>query len=119
MSFSDAIAGSKQIQMLGLSGNYTQLTLEFARAAGAGITLGTQLCAGYLEWNRSSFQRVGSVANDSRVSQGQINVELKKPENAERCMPMPMSTAWSRPISTSTLSRPLVEKMVFGLIAAV
>ena len=85
VSFNDAVTGSKQVQLLGLSGNYTQLTVEnmpgprgLATAQGLNFIPGTWI---------ESIQLVkgtGSVANGFESMAGQINVELKKPATSEK-----------------------------------
>lgn len=82
---SDAVTGSKQIQMLGLSGIYSQLTVEnLPGPRGLATPLGMGSIAGsWIEAIQIS-KGVGSVANGFENMTGQINVELKKPENSER-----------------------------------
>lgn len=79
VQFTDAVTGAKQIQMLGLSGLYTQLNYEnlpgsrgLAGSYGLGYTPGP--------WIESIqiTKGVGSVVNGYESMAGQINVELKK-----------------------------------------
>lgn len=82
---SDAVTGSKQIQMLGLSGIYTQLTVEnLPGPRGLATPLGLGSIAGSWIESIQISKGVGSVANGYENMTGQINVELKKPENSER-----------------------------------
>lgn len=82
---SDAITGSKQIQMLGLSGTYTQLTVEnLPGPRGLASPLGLNSIAGPWIESIQIGKGIGSVVNGFENIAGQINVELKKPENAER-----------------------------------
>lgn len=82
---SDAVTGSKQIQMLGLSGIYTQLTVEnLPGPRGLATPLGLGSIAGTWIESIQISKGVGSVANGFENMTGQINVELKKPENSER-----------------------------------
>ncbi len=82
---SDAVTGSKQIQMLGLSGNYTQLTVEnLPGPRGLATPLGLNSIAGTWIESIQISKGIGSVVNGFENIAGQINVELKKPENAER-----------------------------------
>ena len=82
---SDAVTGSKQIQMLGLSGIYTQLTVEnLPGPRGLATPLGLGSIAGSWIDNIQISKGVGSVANGFENMTGQINVELKKPQSAER-----------------------------------
>lgn len=85
VSFNDAVTGSKQIQLLGLSGNYTQLTVEnLPGPRGIATPLGLNFIAGPWVESIQLSKGVGSVANGYESIAGQINIELKKPEKAER-----------------------------------
>jgi len=84
-SYNDAVTGSKQIQLLGLSGNYTQLTVEnLPGPRGIATPLGLNSIAGPWVESIQLNKGVGSVANGFESIAGQINIELKKPEKAER-----------------------------------
>ena len=81
---SDAVTGSKQIQMLGLSGIYSQLTVEnLPGPRGFAAPLGLNSIAGTWIESINISKGIGSVANGFENMSGQINVELKKPHNSE------------------------------------
>src|SRR5688572_20066993 len=85
VSYNDAVTGSKQIQLLGLSGNYTQLTVEnLPGPRGIATPLGLNSIAGPWVESIQLNKGVGSVVNGFESIAGQINIELKKPEKAER-----------------------------------
>jgi outer membrane receptor for ferrienterochelin and colicins len=87
VSYNDAVTGSKQIQLLGLSGNYTQLTIEnLPGPRGLATPLGLNSIAGPWIESIQLTKGVGSVANGYESIAGQINVELKKPESAEQLL---------------------------------
>ncbi len=87
VSYNDAVTGSKQIQLLGLSGNYTQLTVEnLPGPRGIATPLGLNSIAGPWIESIQLTKGVGSVANGYESIAGQINVELKKPELAEKLL---------------------------------
>lgn len=87
VTYNDAITGSKQIQLLGLSGNYTQLTVEnLPGPRGIATPLGLNSIAGPWIESIQLTKGVGSVANGFESIAGQINVELKKPENSEKLL---------------------------------
>lgn len=87
VSYNDAVTGSKQIQLLGISGNYTQLTVEnLPGPRGLATPLGLNSIAGPWIESIQLTKGVGSVANGFESIAGQINVELKKPETAERLL---------------------------------
>lgn len=87
VSFNDAITGSKQIQLLGLSGNYTQLTIEnLPGPRGLATPLGLNTIAGPWIESIQLTKGAGSVVNGFESIAGQINVELKQPETAEQLL---------------------------------
>jgi hypothetical protein len=85
VSFSDAVTGAKHIQLLGLDGKYVQLTTELLPAIrGLASPFGLSYIAGpWLESIQIS-KGAGSVVNGFEALTGQINVELRKPENEKR-----------------------------------
>lgn len=85
VSYNDAVTGSKQIQLLGLSGNYTQLTVEnLPGPRGIATSLGLNSIAGPWVESIQLNKGVGAVANGYESIAGQINIELKKPGKAEK-----------------------------------
>lgn len=84
VSYNDAVTGSKQIQLLGLSGMYTQLTVEnLPGPRGIATPLGLNAIAGPWIESIQLSKGTGSVVNGFESIAGQINVELKKPEKSE------------------------------------
>lgn len=87
VSYSDAITGIKQIQLLGLSGIYTQLLTENApELKGLTGNYGLTFIPGPWIESIQITKGVGSVVNGYESIAGQINVEEKKPDNAERLL---------------------------------
>ena len=85
VSYNDAVTGSKQIQLLGLAGIYTQLTVEnLPGPRGLATSLGLNSIPGPWIESIQLSKGTGSVANGYESIAGQINVELKKPINTER-----------------------------------
>ena len=85
VSFNDAVTGSKQIQLLGLAGNYTQLTVEnLPGPRGLATPLGLNSIAGPWIESMQMIKGTGSVVNGFESIAGQINIELIKPREAER-----------------------------------
>lgn len=85
VSTNDAISGSKQIQLLGLSGSYTQLTIEnLPGPRGLATPLGLNSIPGTWIESIQLVKGTGSVVNGFESMAGQINVELKKPVTNER-----------------------------------
>jgi outer membrane receptor for ferrienterochelin and colicins len=85
VSFSDAVTGAKQIQLLGLSGTYVQmLTDVLPTVRGLGTTFGLNYIPGTWVESININKGTGSVANGYESITGQIDVELKKPEESEK-----------------------------------
>jgi outer membrane receptor for ferrienterochelin and colicins len=85
VSYNDAVTGSKQIQLLGLAGIYTQLTVEnLPGPRGLATALGLNSIPGPWIESIQLNKGTGSVANGFESIAGQINVELKKPFNSEK-----------------------------------
>jgi outer membrane receptor for ferrienterochelin and colicins len=82
--YNDAVTGSKQIQMLGLSGNYTQLTIDnLPGPRGIATPWGLNSISGAWIEAIQLTKGIGSVVNGFESMAGQINVALKKPEGNE------------------------------------
>lgn len=85
VNFADAVSGTKQIQMLGLSGQYAQITKEnmpylrgLANAYGLTFIPGTWIQSIQLS------KGAGSVINGYESFTGQINTELQSPETSDK-----------------------------------
>lgn len=83
--YADAVSGMKKIQMLGLDGVYTQIQFEnlplirgLSSGRGLGFVPGTWVES--IQVNKGA----GSVVNGYESVTGQINLELKKPDEAEK-----------------------------------
>ena len=85
VSYNDAVTGSKQIQLLGLAGNYTQLTVEnLPGPRGLATSLGLNTIAGPWIESMQLIKGTGSVVNGYESIAGQINIELIKPREADQ-----------------------------------
>jgi outer membrane receptor for ferrienterochelin and colicins len=85
VSFTDAITGTKQIEMLGLASPYTQITREnMPDVRGLSVLHGLTYIPG--PWVESIQLNLGtgSVINGYESIAGQINVELRKPYDKEK-----------------------------------
>ena len=85
VSFADAVTGTRQIEMLGLAGKYSQILSEsvpFIR--GLNSSTGLTYIPGTWINSIQVAQGTGSVVNGFESISGQINVELKKPQESER-----------------------------------
>ncbi len=85
VSFTDAVTGAKEIQMLGLSGKYSLLTQEqMPGARGIAIPYGLLYTPGPWIESIQISKGSGSVLQGYESMTGQINVELKKPEDKDK-----------------------------------
>ena len=82
VSYSDAITGAKQIQMLGLAGIYSQLMLENTPyIRGLSTPFGLMYIPGSWMESINVSKGTASVINGYESITGQIDVNYKKPEN--------------------------------------
>jgi len=85
VSFTDAVTGTRKIEMLGLAGPYVQIMREnMPYIRGLSAVAGLSYTPG--PWIESMQLNLGtgSVVNGPESMTGQINVEIKKPETSER-----------------------------------
>lgn len=85
VNFADAVSGAKQIQMLGLSGQYAQITKEnmpYMRGLANGY--GLSFIPGTWIQSIQLSKGVGSVINGYESFTGQINTELQNPETSDK-----------------------------------
>ncbi len=81
VNYNDAVTGSKEIQLLGLSGIYTQTLAEnIPTLKGLAVPYGLSYVPGPWMESIQISKGAGSVANGYEAITGQINVEFKKPE---------------------------------------
>jgi len=84
VSFSDALTGAKQIQLLGLAGSYVQIMTEnFPTLYGLGSSFGLNYIPGSWMESIQVSKGTSSVRNGYDAISGQINVEFKKPADSE------------------------------------
>lgn len=81
VSYSDAVSGAKQIQMLGLDGKYTQIMLgNTPYIRGVATSLGLLYVPGTWMESISISKGTASVVNGYESITGQISIIYKKPE---------------------------------------
>ncbi|MCG8581442.1 MAG: TonB-dependent receptor [Bacteroidales bacterium] len=85
VSYSDAATGAKQIQLLGLSGNYVQMMTEnIPNFRGLATLYGLNYIPGAWMESIQISKGTSTVINGYEALTGQINVEYKKPVNSEK-----------------------------------
>ncbi len=85
VSFTDAVTGTRQIQMLGLAGSYTQITREnMPDVRGLSAVYGLTYIPG--TWIESIHlnKGAGSVVNGYESIAGQIDVNLRNPASMDK-----------------------------------
>lgn len=84
-SYSDAVTGAKQIQLLGLSGKYVQMMTEnIPNLYGLAQVYGLMYIPGTWMESIQISKGAASVINGYDAITGQINVEYKKPLTSEK-----------------------------------
>lgn len=85
VAFTDAITGTKQIQMLGLAGPNTVISIEnMPGVRGLAASQGIQFIPGTWINSIEVTKGVGPVVNGYESIAGQLNVELKKPQESDK-----------------------------------
>lgn len=85
VNFTDAASGTKKIQMLGLDGIYTQIQYEnLPLIRGLSSAYGLTFIPGTQAESIQIKKGAGSVVNGFESITGQINLELQKPDEAEK-----------------------------------
>ena len=85
VNFSDAISGTKQIQLLGLSGQYALITKEnMPYLRGLAAIYGLSFIPGTWINSIQLSKGAGSVVNGFESFTGQINTELQQADNSEK-----------------------------------
>jgi hypothetical protein len=83
VAYSDAVTGAKEIQLLGLSGIYSQImTEQIPNMRGLAVPFGLTYIPGPWMESIQVTKGSGSVANGYESTTGQINVEYLKPHTA-------------------------------------
>lgn len=85
VSYKDAVTGAKQIQLLGLSGKYSQLMIEnIPNLRGLATTYGLGYVPGPWMESIQISKGASTVVNGYESVTGHINIVYKKPENSEK-----------------------------------
>ncbi len=117
VSYSDAVTGSKQIQMLGLSGNYIQTNVEnIPGLRGLASTFGLNFIPGTWIQSIDIGKGAGSVVNGYESMTGQINVELQKPDTHEKLYFNTYVNSFGRGEVNLNLAHQFNEKWSTGLL---
>ncbi|WP_373515417.1 TonB-dependent receptor domain-containing protein [Persicitalea sp.] len=117
VSYSDAVTGAKQIQMLGLNGTYIQTNVEnIPSIRGLATTFGLNFIPGTWIQSIDVGKGAGSVVNGYESMTGQINVELQKPDSREKLYANAYVNNFGRAELNLNLSHKLNDKWSAGLL---
>ncbi len=85
VQYADAVTGAKQIQFLGLGGQYVQTNVEnIPNIRGLASTFGLNYIPGTWITSIDVGKGAGSVVNGYESMTGQLNIELQKPDDKNK-----------------------------------
>ena len=117
VNFADAVSGTKQIQMLGLSGQYAQITKEnMPYMRGLAGNYGLTFIPGTWIQSIQLSKGAGSVVNGYESFTGQINTELQNPEHSDKVNFNAYTNENARNEYNLNLSHRLNPKFAIGLL---
>ncbi|MEA5425962.1 TonB-dependent receptor [Arcicella lustrica] len=117
VSYADAVTGAKQIQLLGLSGNYIQTNVENIPAIrGLNSTFGLNYIPGTWISSIDVGKGAGSVVSGYESMTGALNVELAKPDVAEKLYLNTYMNSQGRGEINLNLANKINEKWSVGLL---
>jgi outer membrane receptor for ferrienterochelin and colicins len=120
VNFTDAVSGTKQIQMLGLSGQYAQITKEnMPYLRGLASNYGLTFIPGTWIQSIQLSKGAGSVVNGYESFTGQINTELQNPEKSDRLQFNAYGNQNGRNEYNLNLSRDFNKHFAAGLLSHV
>jgi len=118
VSYSDAVTGSKQIQLLGLSGNYVQTNSEnIPNIRGLNTTFGLNYIPGTWISSIDVGKGAGSVVSGYESMTGQINIELQKPDLADKLYLNTYINSFGRGEINLNLAKKINKKLSVGLLS--
>lgn len=118
VSYTDAVTGAKQIQLLGLGGTYVQTTIEnLPGIRGLASSFGLNYLPGTWIQSIDVAKGTGSVLTGYESLTGGINVELKQPDRSEPLFVNGYVNHWGRAELNLQASHQLSKKWSVGLLS--
>lgn len=115
--YNDAVTGAKEITMLGLRGNYTQMMVEKRPAmTGLGTPFSLEFLPGTWLESIQISKGTGSVQNGYQAIAGQINSELVKPFKDKSLFVNLYGSTFGRGEANIHLNRAFDDKLSAGLL---
>ncbi|MFD2573099.1 TonB-dependent receptor domain-containing protein [Spirosoma soli] len=120
VSYSDAVTGAKQIQFLGLGGQYVQTNVEnIPTVRGLATTFGLNYIPGTWITGIDVGKGAGSVVNGYESMSGQMNVELQKPDDKQKLFLNGYANSFGRLEGNANWSTSLSPKWSMGVLGHV
>ncbi|UFH52914.1 TonB-dependent receptor [Spirosoma sp. KNUC1025] len=117
VSYSDAVTGAKQIQFLGLGGQYVQTNVEnIPTVRGLATTFGLNYIPGTWITSIDIGKGAGSVVNGYESMSGQMNVELQKPDDQNKLFLNGYVNSFGRIEGNANWSKALTKKWSVGVL---
>ena len=117
VSYSDAVTGAKQIQFLGLGGQYVQTNVEnIPTVRGLATTFGLNYIPGTWITGIDVGKGAGSVVNGYESMSGQMNVELQKPDDENKLFLNGYANSFGRVEGNANWSKSLSKKWSMGVL---
>ena len=117
VSYADAVTGARQIQFLGLGGQYVQINVEnIPTVRGLATAFGFNYIPGTWITSIDVGKGAGSVVNGYESMSGQMNVELQKPDSPDRLFLNGYINSFGRAEGNVNWSNSLGKKWSVGVL---
>ena len=117
VSYADAVTGARQIQFLGLGGQYVQTNVEnIPTVRGLATTFGLNYIPGTWITSIDVGKGAGSVVNGYESMSGQMNIELQKPDSPDRLFLNGYVNSFGRVEGNVNWSTPINKKWSVGVL---
>ena len=117
VSYADAVTGARQIQFLGLGGQYVQTNVEnIPTVRGLATTFGFNYTPGTWITSIDVGKGAGSVVNGYESMSGQMNVELQKPDSPDNLFLNGYVNSFGRVEGNVNWSKPMSKKWSVGVL---
>lgn len=117
VQYADAVTGAKQIQFLGLGGQYVQTNVEnIPNIRGLASTFGLNYIPGTWITSIDVGKGAGSVVNGYESMTGQLNIELQKPDDKNKLFLNGYANSFSRVEGNVNWSQSLNKRWSVGVL---
>ncbi|HLL94946.1 MAG TPA: TonB-dependent receptor, partial [Spirosoma sp.] len=117
VSYADAVTGARQIQFLGLGGQYVQTNVEnIPTVRGLATAFGLNYIPGTWITSIDVGKGAGSVVNGYESMSGQMNIELQKPDSPDQLFLNGYANSFGRLEGNVNWSKPLSNKWSVGVL---